>query len=695
MFRAESPARWRVRTLARLVLTGPVIVALVALTAFAPHPTGAAGELGTTWTPDRELARPAPPTIGSSGASAFASLFSGTAVSPRRALAQPDPEPGIELISAVYNSLQDRFFRPVNSVDLLEAAWEGARRTLAEQRLPHDGADDATLTGDRAGDLAAFLTQYRALIAAAGPSVDATEVAMGASDVMTQSIGEQHTYFLDPSQFARYISLLTTAEGRVGLGVVIQGSTAPFRVDSVVPGAPAELAGLKEGDLIEAVDGRDVQRLTSRDLLELLRGNEGQPVILGIRRGDDPLEVTVVRARYKDAPLTMRVLPEGVCVLKLATFPVSFAIGPTGRNIGGDFDAFLEQCEAAGAKGWIVDLRGNGGGNAIGEALGRFMDAGPIMVERDRLGGRYESATDGHLFRVQRPLAVLIDRGSASASEVFASAVQEHRRGVVVGQRSAGALNTTIIVRLPLGAGMGVAVREVFTGLKEVVVDEVGVTPDIPIALGRDPLVVPPEAIDAALNPPSGIGPLVPGPSTYEGMLPLDELKRRALPLLIEPGDVSRPEDRAIRGELALDTLHYYTSDSPSLPAARERALRLGWQGVYLRWLGGNFPSPFTSSVSFYRDADGAHKDLREIYEPGEPQNPRQWRDVPSPVMLGDDTMAQVGTGQNEGRVWISWRRGGTVFSVAQTFIPGQPQPLDELARLAQLLDDRVQQAAP
>ena len=63
--------------------------------------------------------------------------------------------------------------------------------------------------------------------------------------------------------------------------------------------------------------------------------------------------------------------------------------------------------------------------------------------------------------------------------------------------------------------------------------------------------------------------------------------------------------------------------------------------------------------------------------------------------MLGDDTMAQVGTGQNEGRVWISWRRGGTVFSVAQTFIPGQPQPLDELARLAQLLDDRVQQAAP
>jgi hypothetical protein len=390
----------------------------------------------------------------------------------------------------------------------------------------------------------------------------------------------------------------------------------------------------------------------------------------------------------------MRVLPEGVCHFKLTTFPVSFALGPSGRNIGGDFDYFLEQCETAGGSAWIVDLRGNGGGNAIGEVLGRFMDAGPIMVERDRLGGRYEAATDGHLFRVQRPLVVLIDRDSASASEVFASAVQEHGRGVVLGQRSAGALNTTIIVRLPLGAGMGVAIREVFTGVKEVVVDEVGVAPDLTINLGRDPLAVPPEAIEAALNPRPGVGPLPPGPSTFEGMLPVDELKSRALGVLVQAEDIARPEDQVVRGELALDTLHYYTSDSPSLPAARERAIRLGWQGVYLRWLGSQFPSAFSSSVSYYRDADGAHKDLREIYEPGEPQNPRQWRDVESPVMLGDDTMAQVGTGQNEGRVWISWRRGGTVYTVGQTFLPGQPQPLDEIGRLARIVDDRAQAAS-
>ena len=608
---------------------------------------------------------------------------------------QADAEPGLELIAAVYNSLQDRFFRPLDSTELLEAAWEGSRRALSGQRRLPSGVDEPELSGDRAADLEAFKTQYRALLAAAGPAIDANSVAMAASDVMTQSVGEQHTYFLQPEQFSRYVSMLTTADGRVGLGIVIQGTSAPFRIAMVVPGAPAEQAGVQEGDQIEVIDGREVRALQLRDVSEMLRGAEGQPVTLRLGRGDATVELTAVRARYKDAPLTMRVLPEGVCHFKLTNFPISFAIGPSGRNIGGDFDHFLEQCEQAGGKAWIVDLRGNPGGNAIGEVLGRFMDSGPIMVERDRLSGRYEQATDGHLFRVQRPLVVLIDRESASASEIFASAVQEHGRGVVLGQRSAGALSTTIIVRLPLGAGMGVAIREVFTGRKEVVVDEVGVAPDVTISLGRDPTVVPPEAIQAALNPVPGVGPLPAGPSTFEGMLSAAELKSRATPLLLDPGDVSRPEDRVVRGELALDTIHYYTSDSPSLPAARERALRLGWQGVYLRWIGGTFPSPFSAAVSFYRDADGAHQDLREIYQPGEPQNPRQWRDVESPVMLGDDTVAQVGTGQNEGRVWISWRRGGTVYTVAQTFLPGQPQPLDELARLAQVMDERAHAAAP
>jgi hypothetical protein len=405
----------------------------------------------------------------------------------------------------------------------------------------------------------------------------------------------------------------------------------------------------------------------------------------------DTVDIRVVRSRFTEPPLTMRVLPEGVCVFRLATFPVAFIVGPTGRTIGEDWDYYLEQCEQSGGKGWIVDLRGNGGGASLTQVLGRFLDAGPMLVEKDKIGGRYEQATDGHLFRVQRPLVVLIDGNSASASEAFASAVQEHHRGVVMGRRSAGALNTGNIMPLPLGAGMMVAVREVHSGLKEEVIDEVGVEPDVTLSFGRDASLVPQEAIDTVLKPQTGVGPLPAGPSTFEGMLSADELKRRSAPVLLQAGDANLAKDQVVRGEMAFDTLHYYISDYPSLVAARARALRLGFQGVYARWIGEGFPPPFSVTISYYRDADGAHQDLREIYQEGEPHNPPQWKEVESPVTLGDETMAQVGTGQNEGRIWISWRRGGTVYTVAQNVPPGDTSSFDEIARLAKIVDQRAQ----
>lgn len=677
---AGVPLSWRGRAL----LTSLLLVGLLASTAFAP---------ATLFTSLRGTAGPGLSSVDAPGVDRSAQpMFSPDMDAPQIVANQGDPEPGITLIMAVYNSIQDRFFKPLDSRDLLDAAWEGARRSLAERRRLPNNVSDPILTGDRAGDLDAFVTQYRALLTAAGAGIDANRVAMATSDLMTQSVGEQHTVFLSPEAFARFRQSLTSDSGRVGLGILIQGQTAPFRIGSVIAGAPAEKAGVMEGDIIVAIDGRDTGRMELRDVSEALRGEEGQAVTLTLQRGEGgaTTELQVTRARFSEPPLTLRVLPEGVCHFRLSTFPVAFVVGPTGRTIGDDLDYYLEQCEQAGGRGWIMDLRGNGGGASLVQVLGRFLDAGPILVERDKIGGRYEQATDGHLFRIQRPLVVLIDGNSASASEGFASAVQEYNRGVVMGRRSAGALNTGNIIPLPLGAGMMVAIRQVFSGKQEIAIDEVGVEPDVPLNLGRDPSVAPPEAVQAALNPPAGVGPLPPGPSTTDGLLTAAEMKARAEPILLQASDASRPADQAVRGEMAFDTLHYYSSDYPSLTAARERAIRLGWQGVYARWIGAGFPPPFAMTVSYYRDADGAHQDLREIYQPGEPRNPPQYKDVDSPINLGDETLAQVGTGQNEGRIWISWRRGGTIYTVSQNVPPGDTASFDEVVRLAQIVDGRA-----
>ncbi|MGE3270085.1 MAG: S41 family peptidase [Chloroflexota bacterium] len=689
MNRSTGPAGFPLPWRGRAFIAGLLLVVLLVSTAFAP---------AAIFAPFRENSAPATSSMDAPGfdrstaeaASTNRPVMSPDVAAPKEVTAQGDPEPGITLITAVYNSIQDRFFRELDSRDLLDAAWEGARRALAEQRKLPDGVAAPSLTGDRAGDLQAFLTQYRELLGQAGSGVDATRVAMASSDMMTRSVGEQHTVFLSPESFSRFRQSLTSDSGRIGLGILIQGQSAPFTIASVVAGAPAEKAGVMEGDVITAINGQDVSGMDLRDVSDALRGEEGQAVTLSLQRGDTVTDIQVVRARFTEPPLTMKVLPEGVCHFRLSTFPVAFVVGPTGRTIGEDWDYYLEQCEQAGGKGWIVDLRGNGGGASLVQVLGRFMDAGPILVERDRLGGRYEQATDGHLFRVQRPLVVLIDGNSASASEAFASAVQEYGRGVIMGQRSAGALNTGNIIPLPLGAGMMVAIRQVFSGKQEVAVDEVGVSPDVTLNFGRDASVVPQEAIQAVLSPPAGIGPLPEGPSTTEGLLSAAELKQRSEPVLLQAGDASRPEDQQVRGELAFDTLHYYSSDYPSLDAARARAIRLGWQGVYARWIGAGFPPPFAVTVSYYSNPDGAHQDLREIYQPGEPRNPPQYHDVDAPISLGDETLAQVGTGQNEGRIWISWRRGGTVYTVSQNVPPGDTASFDELARLAQIVDGRA-----
>ncbi len=616
--------------------------------------------------------------------------------SPQRVVVASDEEAGLELITAAFNVLQSRFFRPLDSRALLSAAWRGTQKVLNEQRRSTGRVSAPQLVGDRDADLAAFSTQYRAILVAAGPDVQGARVAMAATAAMADSVGEQHTFFMTPEQFVQYKASLTSDQGMVGLGIGLSGQTGPFTITSVVPASPAEQAGVQEGDQVERVEGHEARRMEPRELLDLLRGEAGQPVTLTLRRGDVSLEITVVRGRFVIPPLATRVLPEGVCLLRLSSFPFAFVVGPSGRTIGKDLDAALEQCEVAGARGWIVDLRGNGGGSSMAQVLGRFMDSGPVLVERDRIGGRYEQATDGHLFRVQRPLVVLIDGGSASASEGFASAIQESGRGLVVGQRSAAALATATIVALPLDSGMEVAIREVYTGRREVVVDEVGVSPDVEVTFDRDPSVIPRRAIELALNPPPGIGPLPPPPPDPPGaVLSEPELRRLIEPVQLRPEDAERPEDAITPGDLPVDTLDYYASDWPSLDTGRARALRLGWRGGLVRYLGKGFPPPYSLDVEIYRDADGAHRDLRDIYEPDEPHNPPQYRDVDPPIALGDDTRALVGTGQNEDRIWIAWRRGGVLYVVARNLVPGQPAAFEPLVRLAQIVDARAAASGP
>jgi carboxyl-terminal processing protease len=599
--------------------------------------------------------------------------------------AAADAEQSLELVLAVYDILDERFIRPVSSRELLGAAWRGASRSAgATAALVARGP---SLSDDAAADRAEFARAYRELLGAA-LGANPERIAFDSADAMVESLREQHTALLRPEEFARFRESLVSDRSVVGIGVQLSGERGPFRVQHVFPNTPAHRSGLAVDDLIERVDDRDVRNRDLSGLAQLLRGEAGTTVQLQVRRSGASMYLALQRERYIVPPLLMTVLPEGVCHLALSSFPFAFSPGPSGKTIGEDLDDALESCESAGVVGWIIDLRGNGGGSSLSQVAGRFIDGVPLLVERDRDGGRYEQAPDGHLFRVQRPLVVLIDRESASASEGLAIAVQETRRGLVVGQRSAGVLNTAGIVSLPLGAGLEVAIREVFAPRSERTIDGVGVMPDIVVS-DPTPRVALDEAVAAVTRPPSSVGPLSALPlDVGSSMLPSMTLRQRIEPVQLRDSD--SPVGGGIAGDLLVDRLTYYSGDTPDMDAARERGVRLGWRGGMVRWIGGGFPPPYALDVELYATPEGATQDLNEIYQPGEPHNRPQSYDVTPIVRFGDEVRYQVGTKQNDGRIWIAWRRGAAIFVASRTVTPGQPKNFDSLVQLAGVIDARA-----
>ena len=213
---------------------------------------------------NRTTCRPSPttdaPDVLRSGAAGLVGLLLAAA---RRSSAgrpvvasQADPSPGIELISAVYNSLQDRFFRPLDSSDLLDAAWEGARA-----RSPSSGAcpmsvDEPALTGDRAGDLGGVHDPVSGAARRRRPGRRRQPRGDGRRRRDDRRASASSTpYFLAPDQFSRYIALLTTDEGRVGLGIVDPGPVGAVQ-DRLGGRRRARRAGRRPGRRLNRGDRR-------------------------------------------------------------------------------------------------------------------------------------------------------------------------------------------------------------------------------------------------------------------------------------------------------------------------------------------------------------------------------------------------------------------------------------------------------
>ena len=233
-----------------------------------------------------------------------------------------------------------------------------------------------------------------------------------------------------------YSDLQTTTDGEFsGLGIEIGRKGNYIEIISPIDGSPAAKAGLQAGDVILKLDNASVKGLTIDEAVEIMRGAIGSPIILEIGRAGEskPFEVTVVRDTIQVASVRSRMITPGYGYLRIAQFQ---------RNTGQEVDkAISELTEEGVLKGLVIDLRNNPGG-VLGASVGVsevFLDGGLVVYTEGRHPSAKErySANQGDKLK-GAPIVVLINGGSASASEIVAGALQDRGRAVVMGTRSFG-----------------------------------------------------------------------------------------------------------------------------------------------------------------------------------------------------------------------------------------------------------------
>ena len=276
--------------------------------------------------------------------------------------------------------------------------------------------------------------------------VDEAELIEAAINGMLTSL-DPHSSYMSPKAAA---DMRVQTRGEFGgLGIEVTQQDGFVKVVSPIDGTPADAAGIEAGDFITHVDGDTVLGLTLNQAVEMMRGPVGSEIIITVvREGEDePFDVSIIRDTIKLTAVRSRVEGSSV-VLRITTFN-----DQTYPNLS---DGIAKQVEELGGidnvNGFVLDLRNNPGG-LLSQAIrvsDAFLEKGEIVSTRGRDpqdGDRYNASPDD--LAEDKPIVVLINGGSASASEIVAGALQDHRRAVVVGTRSFGKGSVQTV--MPLG----------------------------------------------------------------------------------------------------------------------------------------------------------------------------------------------------------------------------------------------------
>jgi carboxyl-terminal processing protease len=280
-------------------------------------------------------------------------------------------------------------------------------------------------------------------------ALDATRMTYGATEGMLDALGDDgHTRFLSPDDVKSEQDALSGQI--VGIGVEVSMRNGQPIVLAPIAGSPAQQAGLRSGDTIEAVNGQSTDGLSISQVTRVIHGPAGAPVTLTIVHPGEtaPVDVSIVRASITVPSVSWAILP--------GTDTAQVLVSQFAEHSTDELAQALTAARAAGATSLILDLRNDPGGirdEAVGVAS-QFLTDGDVLIERNARGEQHPYPVRPGGVAVDAPLAVLIDEGTASSAEIVAGALQDHRRGPLIGSTTFG--TGTVLSMYPLSDGSAI-----------------------------------------------------------------------------------------------------------------------------------------------------------------------------------------------------------------------------------------------
>jgi carboxyl-terminal processing protease len=301
------------------------------------------------------------------------------------------------------------------------------------------------------------------------------KMVQGAIRGMIDALGDDgHTRYLSPDDVKLERSSQRGRYDGIGAEVNIRGGR-PIIV-APIEGSPAERAGLRAGDAVIAVDGQDVSSVSLSELVEKVRGPRGSTVVLTVVRPNEStgVDVPIQRGEIRVTAVTWTMVP-GVPVAHIR-------INRFAATTTEELKTAIAGARAGGAEALVLDLRNNPGGllNQAVSSVSQFLGDGDVLLEEGADGQRKSYPVQAGGLAVDLPMVVVINGGSASASEIFAGAMQDYGRAKVVGEKSFGTGTVLSPQDLPDGSQLYLGVAQWLTP-KGRVIRKVGIKPDEPI----------------------------------------------------------------------------------------------------------------------------------------------------------------------------------------------------------------------